>query len=41
MGFMDELEADLQEYAGKEKVYYGSVNQAIREYTKELESQVP
>lgn len=43
MGFMDELDGDLQEYANKEKgkVFYGSVNAAIRKYVKEMENHIP
>ncbi|GBC60649.1 type I-B CRISPR-associated protein Cas7/Cst2/Dev R [Desulfonema ishimotonii] len=41
MGFMDELEEGLQEYAKDEKIFYGSVNEAIREYVKQLEKQIP
>lgn len=41
MGFMDELEQQLQAYGTNEKIYYGSVNQAIREYLSELEKQIP
>ena len=37
LGFMDNLEDKLQEYAtqDKAKIFYGSVNEAIREYIKE------
>ena len=43
LGFMDNLEDKLQEYANQEKakIFYGSVNEAIREYIKEVEPQIP
>ncbi len=43
LGFMDELEDKLQEYAKQEKdmIFYGSVNEAIRKYVEELKNQIP
>jgi CRISPR-associated protein Cst2 len=43
MGFMDELEEKLSEYQKQpgNKIYYGSVNEAIREYVKEVKTQIP
>jgi CRISPR-associated protein Cst2 len=43
LGFMDNLEDKLQEYAtqDKDRIFYGSVNEAIREYIKEVETQIP
>ena len=41
LGFMDHLEDGLQNYAKDEKVHYGSVNQAIREYVEELKTFIP
>lgn len=41
MGFMDELEEKLKAYEADGKIYYGSVNQAIGEYVKELKTQIP
>lgn len=40
-GFMDELEANFQEYSKDENIFYGSVNDAIRAYVKEIEVQIP
>ena len=41
MGFMDELEDDFKEYSTNDKIFYGSINQAIREYIKQMEMQIP
>ncbi|MCP4111263.1 MAG: type I-B CRISPR-associated protein Cas7/Cst2/DevR [Desulfobacteraceae bacterium] len=41
MGFMDELEEKFQEYKTDEKIFYGSVNEAIRAYVEEVETQIP
>jgi len=42
MGFMDELEGKFQEYSQKEtKIFYGSINEAIRGYVQEVEQQIP
>lgn len=41
MGFMDELDQELSEYAKEEKIYYGPVNQALREYVARLETELP
>ncbi len=43
MGFMDELEPSLKELAQKKdsNVQYYSVNKAIQEYVKQLETQIP
>lgn len=40
-GFMDELENDLSKYDKDEKIYYGSVNEAIKKYVEEVETQLP
>ena len=40
-GFMDELENDLSEYGKDEKIFYGSVNEAIKKYAEEVETQLP
>ena len=39
--FMDELENDLSKYGKDEKIFYGSVNEAIKKYVKEVEKQLP
>ncbi len=42
LGFMDELEKDLQAYANSDpRIFYGSVNEAIKEYVKEVEQHLP
>lgn len=42
MGFMDELEEPLQAFRAKDdRIFYGSVNVAISEYVKALESYIP
>jgi len=42
IGFMDELEDTLKEYQKEnEKIFYGSVNQAIKAYTEEVKAQIP
>lgn len=40
-GFMDELEEKIQEFTTNNGVFYGSVNEAIRGYVKELQNQIP
>ena len=40
-GFMDELEDSLQEYSKDGNIFYGSVNDAIKSYVKEIEVQIP
>lgn len=40
-GFMDELEESLQKYGKGEDIFYGSVNDAIKAYVKEVEVQIP
>lgn len=41
MGFMDELEDSLKNYKKDEKIFYGSVNEAIRNYVEEVKEQIP
>ncbi|MCP4109552.1 MAG: hypothetical protein GY749_29200 [Desulfobacteraceae bacterium] len=42
MGFMDELEDELKKYQEEnEKVFCGSVNEAIKAYTEEVKTQIP
>jgi CRISPR-associated protein Cst2 len=43
MGFMDELEKKLEQYkdSNGEKIFYGSVNEAIRAYVEEVKAQIP
>jgi len=40
-GFMDEIEESLEEYKTGKNIFYGSVNEAIRSYIKELKTQIP
>ena len=42
MGFMDELEDSLKAYRDEnQKIFYGSVNEAVKAYLEEVKTQVP
>ncbi len=42
MGFMDELEETLKAYQGEnQKIFYGSVNEAVKAYLEEVKTQIP
>jgi len=40
-GFMDELEEGLKVYGADGKIFYGSVNKAIKSYANEVKTQIP
>ena len=41
IGFMDELENELQSYRNENnKIFYGSVNEAIKQYVEEVKKQI-
>jgi len=40
-GFMDELEEGLKAYGSDDKIFYGSVNEAIKSYVTEVKTQIP
>ncbi|MDL2122714.1 MAG: type I-B CRISPR-associated protein Cas7/Cst2/DevR [Deltaproteobacteria bacterium] len=41
IGFMDKLEEGLAGYGSDDKIFYGSVNEAIKNYVNEVKTQIP